>query len=102
MGESKRKRLEQEKRLQSCTGVQTMAGRVQVRWGTGNAATPLGQLAYFIEYLHLTGLWSRWLENCPLSYRRANAPTKAEVLGTWLLFDAVWTPTLRACHGDAL
>jgi hypothetical protein len=85
MGESKLKRLAREERLMACAGVQTMAGRVQVRWETESAATPLGQLAYFIEFLNLTGLWSRWLESCPLSYTSPNAPTKAEVLGTWLL-----------------
>jgi hypothetical protein len=61
-----------------------MAGRVQVRWETGSAATPMGQLAYFIEFLNLTRLWSRWLESCPLAYTSPNAPSKAEVLGAWL------------------
>ena len=45
----------------------------------------MGQLAYFIEFLTLTGLWSRWCEACPLHYVSANAPSKADVLGTWLL-----------------
>ena len=85
MGESKLKLAKCEEMLLSCAGVQTMSGRVQVRWESESAATPMGQLAYFIEFLNLTGLWSRWLENCPLSYTSPNAPTKAEVLGTWLL-----------------
>lgn len=85
MGESKLKLAKREEMLLSCAGVQTMAGRVQMRWETESAATPMGQLAYFIEFLNLTGLWSRWLESCPLSYASPNAPTKAEVLGTWLL-----------------
>ena len=85
MGESKLKLVKREEMLLSCVGVQTMGGRVQVRWETESAATPMGQLAYFIEFLNLTGLWSRWLEGCPLSYTSPNAPAKAEVLGTWLL-----------------
>jgi hypothetical protein len=85
MGESKLKLVKREEMLLSCAGVQTMAGRVQVRWETESAATPLGQLAYFIEFLNLTGLWSRWLESCPLAYSSPNAPGKAEVLGTWML-----------------
>ena len=85
MGESKLKLVKREEMLLSCVGVQTMGGRVQVRWETESAATPMGQLAYFIEFLNLTGLWSRWLEDCPLSYTSPNAPAKAEVLGTWLL-----------------
>ena len=42
--------------LSSCAGVQTMAGRVQMRCATEIAATPTGQLANFIEFLNLTGL----------------------------------------------
>jgi hypothetical protein len=58
-----------------------MAGRVQVRWEAESAATPMGQLAYFIEFLTLSGLWSRWIESCPLAYTSPNAPGKGEVLG---------------------
>ena len=85
MGESKLKLAQREEMLLSCAGVQTMAGRMQVRWETESAATPMGQLAYFVEFLNLTGLWLRWLETCPLAYTSPNAPTKAEVLGTWML-----------------
>lgn len=66
MGESKLKQLKRKEMLLSCTGVQTIAGRVQVRWETESSATPVGQLAYFIEFLTLTGLWTRWQETCPL------------------------------------
>lgn len=85
MGESNLKRLKQVEPLLECAGVQTLAGRVQVRWDQKNAATPMGQLAYFIEFLALTGLWKRWLESCPLVYTSPNAPTRADVLGTWML-----------------
>jgi hypothetical protein len=85
MGESKLKLAKREEMLLSCAGVQTAGGRVQVRWESESAATPMGQLAYFIEFLTLTGLWSRWLESCPLAYRSPNAPSNAEVLGTWML-----------------
>jgi hypothetical protein len=45
----------------------------------------MGQLVYFIEFLTLTGLWSRWVESCPLIYASPNAPSKEDVLGTWML-----------------
>jgi len=77
-----------------------MAGKVQVRWETGSAATPMGQLAYFIEFLHLTGLWSRWQESCPLAYASPNAPTKADVLGTWML--SVLSGHKRYAHVTAM
>ena len=85
MGEAKIKLTQQEKKFLSCAGVQTMAGKIHVRWDTESASTPMGQLAYFIEFLTVTGLWSRWLESCPLKYTSPNAPSKAEVLGTWML-----------------
>lgn len=71
-GESKLKLAKREEMLLSCAGVQTMAGSAQVRWETESAATPMWQLAYFIEFLNLTGLWSRWLESRPLSYTSPN------------------------------
>ena len=85
MGESKLKPLNRDGMLLSCAEAQTMAGRAQVTWASESAATPTGKLAYFIESLHLTGLWSRWLEACPLTYTSPNAPSKADVLGTWML-----------------
>jgi hypothetical protein len=85
MGESKLKRARADKTLLSCAGVQTPSGKIQVRWESSSAATPMGQLAYFIEFLGLTGLWSRWQETCPLNYASPNAPSKADVLGTWML-----------------
>lgn len=85
MGESKRKQIRAEETLLNCTGVQTPGGKVQVRWEANSAATPMGQLAYFIEFLGLTNLWSRWQESCPLSYVSPNAPSKADILGTWML-----------------
>jgi Transposase DDE domain group 1 len=85
MGESKLKQVKRDETLLKCTGVQTVAGRVQVRWEDKSAATPMGQLAFFIEFLNLTGLWARWIASCPLAYLSNNAPGKADVLGTWLL-----------------
>jgi hypothetical protein len=85
MGEAKRKRKQAEKRLLNCAGVHTPQGKVQVRWDTESSSTPMGQLVYFFEFLNLTGLWSKWRDSCPLHYVSPNAPSKAEVLGTWML-----------------
>lgn len=53
MGESKLKLAKREAMLLSGARVQTMAGRMQVRWESGSATTPIGQLACFIEFLTL-------------------------------------------------
>lgn len=65
--------------------LETPGGRVQVRWDEGAAVTPFGQMAYFIEFLSLTGLLDSWIADCPLTYLSPNAPTKRDLLGTWLL-----------------
>ena len=85
MSESKLKLAKREAMLRSCASVRTVGGRVQMRWESERAATPMGQLAYFIEFLTLTGLWPRWRDGCPLSYASPNAPSKADVLGPWML-----------------
>ena len=53
MGESRLKLAKREEMLLSCAGVETMAGRVQVRWETESAATTMGQLAYFSLFVRL-------------------------------------------------
>jgi len=85
MGERRTKLLRREQALLSCTGIQSVGGRVRVRWEQESASTPMGQLAYFIEFLNLTGLWEHWLKSCPLRYTSPNAPQNADVLGTWML-----------------
>ena len=100
MGEAKLKRLRASAGLVRGGNLQTVGGRVQLRWESESAATPMGQLAYFIEYLTLTGLWSRWQEDCPLVYSSPNAPSKAEVLGTWML--AILSGHKRYAHVTAM
>lgn len=65
--------------------IATPGGRFQVRWDEGGSATALGQLAFFAEFLEVSGLFDRWTESCPLAYTSPNAPTVRDVLGTWLL-----------------
>ena len=73
MGESRLRRLRAQQDLEASVGLQTAGGRVSVRWDNDRAATPMGQLAFFIEFLTLTGLWKRWKDECPLSYTSPNA-----------------------------
>ena len=100
MGEAQRKvELARRELAQTC-GLELPAGRVRVLWDERAAATPLGQLPYFIEFLHTSGLWQRWLADCPLRYTSPNAPGKEEVLGTWLL--SVLSGHNRYAHVTAL
>ncbi len=65
--------------------LETPAGRLQVRWNEEAAMTPFGQMAFFIEFLNLTGVLDAWIADCPLTYLSPNAPTQRDLLGTWLL-----------------
>jgi hypothetical protein len=65
--------------------VDTFGGRVHVEWDPQAAVTPLGQLAFFIEFLKLGNLFDSWVEDCPLTMTSPNAPSNRDVLGTLLL-----------------
>ena len=65
--------------------VDTLGGRMHVRWNEGASATPHGQLVFFAEFLATTGVFERWVSACPLEYRSGNAPSKRDVLGTLML-----------------
>ena len=65
--------------------VSTPGGRFQVRWDENGSASALGQLAFFAEFLDVSGLFERWAASCPMSYTSNNAPEVRDVLGTWLL-----------------
>ena len=63
----------------------TPGGRFQVRWDENGSASALGQLAFFAEFLDVSGLFERWVASCPMNYTSGNAPEVVDVLGTWLL-----------------
>lgn len=65
--------------------VQTMGGRMHVRWDETARATPHGQLVFFAEFLATAGVFDRWVEHCPLVYTSPNASSKRDVLGTLML-----------------
>src|SRR5690348_5788876 len=78
----------------------TFGGRVHVEWDAAEPVTPLGQLAFFIEYLKQGGLFDGWVADCPLSFSSPNAPRKRDVLGTLLL--SVLAGHRRYAHITAL
>jgi hypothetical protein len=65
--------------------VETPGGPVYVRWEQDPDISGQGLLTYFIEFLHVSGLWAEFVEQCPLRYTSPNAPTKEEILGTILV-----------------
>ncbi|MCX7112524.1 MAG: hypothetical protein NTX45_20825 [Proteobacteria bacterium] len=90
MGEAKRKKKLalnpiSQAVAEAINWVETPGGKFQVRWNDGAAVTPFGQMAFFIEFLNLTGVLDSWIEDCPLTYLSPNAPAKRDLPGTWLL-----------------
>ena len=63
----------------------TMGGKLHVKFDHSGSATMLGQLPFFIEFLQTSGLYERWIKSAPLSYSSPNAPRVEDVLGTLFL-----------------
>ncbi|MBI4082412.1 MAG: hypothetical protein HY423_07350 [Candidatus Lambdaproteobacteria bacterium] len=85
MGESRRRVTGAAQELARVLGVATVGGRIQVSWDARSATTPYGQLAFFIEFLTLTGLYPPWEAGCPLSYEGSNGSEVKDILGTLFL-----------------
>ena len=104
MGEAKRKALAARRGGSTAPSqpqiVDTLGGRMHVRWDEAAAATPHGQLVFFAEFLATTGVFERWVDHCPLQYTSGNAPAKRDVLGTLLL--ALLAGHRRYAHITAL
>lgn len=83
----------------------TPGGRYQVRWDDGGSATAMGQLPFFAEFLEVSGLFERWVKDCPMAYTSPNAPETRDVLGTWLLsiLDGQWRYAhITGLRGDSV
>lgn len=105
MGEAKRRQLGIQTQALPAMVVDTPGGRIHVQWDHGASATPNAQLSFFAEFLAGTGVYESWVSSCPLTYNSPNAPSKRDVLGTWLL--AILAGHKRYAHitglrGDAV
>lgn len=86
MGElTKRKKTAVAQASEEFAAVQSMGGRMHVRWDETAPATPHGQLVYFAEFLATAGIFDEWVKSCPLSYSSPNASNVRDVLGTLML-----------------
>ena len=78
----------------------TFAGKIHVRFAPEATVSSLGLMPFFIEFLKISGLFDKWVEDCPLHYTSANAPEKRNVLGTLLL--SVLSGHWRYAHINAI
>jgi len=81
-GENPKRQIEQ---AMDKVAVDTYGGRVQINWDHETPVTPMGQLAFFIEFLKRTELFDHFIKTCPLQFTSPNAPSKRDILGTILL-----------------
>ncbi|OQB37764.1 MAG: Transposase DDE domain protein [Candidatus Hydrogenedentes bacterium ADurb.Bin179] len=63
----------------------TYRGRIHVEWDSDAPVTPMGQLAFFVDFLKTADLFVPWVSQSPLTYTSNNAPKPVDVLGTLLL-----------------
>jgi hypothetical protein len=70
---------------ETMSSLDTFAGKIHVKWSPEASVSSLGLMPFFIEFLKTSGLFDKWVEDCPLRYTSGNAPAKRDVLGTLVL-----------------
>lgn len=80
--------------------VDTYGGRLHVEWDPQAAVTPLGQLAFFIEFLKTTKLFDDLVTDCPLAFTSNNSSNVRDILGSLML--SVLSGHTRYSHVSAL
>ena len=65
--------------------IDSWAGQIKVEWDPGAPLTPLGQAAFFIEFLKVAGVFDALVADCPLIRTSPNAPSNRDVIGTIVL-----------------
>src|SRR5260221_2380330 len=86
--------------LESVANVDTFAGKIHVKWAPEASVSSLGLMIFFIEFLKISGLFDKWVEDCPLHYTSGNAPEKRNVMGTLVL--SVLAGHWRYAHINAI
>ena len=79
--------------------MQTPSGPVTVSWEPGTAVSVHGLAVFFIEFLHVSGLWAALRDRCPLQRSSPNAPDVSSMVGSLLL--AVLSSGNRYRHIDS-
>jgi hypothetical protein len=82
------------------TSLDTFAGKIHVRFAPEATVSSLGLMPFFIEFLKISGLFDKWIEDCPLHYTSGNAPEKRDVMGTLVL--SVLAGHWRYAHINAI
>jgi hypothetical protein len=85
---------------ETVSSLDTFAGKIHVKWSPEATVSSLGLMPFFVEFLKTSGLFDKWVEDCPLHYTSGNAPEKRNVLGTLVL--SVLAGHWRYAHINAI
>ena len=85
---------------ETVSSLDTFAGKIHVKWSPEATVSSLGLMPFFIEFLKTSGLFDKWVEECPLHYTSGNASAKRDVLGTLVL--SVLAGHWRYAHVSAI
>ena len=85
---------------ETVTSLDTFAGKIHVKFAPEATVSSLGLMPFFIEFLKISGLFDKWVEDCPLRFTSGNAPEKRNVLGTLVL--SVLAGHWRYAHINAI
>lgn len=80
--------------------VETYAGKIQVSFDEKSDMTINGQMIFFINFLKVSGVWDKFVNESPLKYLSANAPSVNNILGT--IFLSVVSGHKRYAHITAI
>ena len=62
MGEAKQQGLMARQQVVEALGLETAGGQLKVRWDGKAQSSAMGQMAFFIEFLTVTGLFENWVK----------------------------------------
>jgi hypothetical protein len=100
MGEAKRRAQTVMSAIPQAVGLEAPNGHLHVRWDGQSAATTFEQMALFLEFLHLTGLYARWKTARPFNYSGLHGSLREAILGTW--FPSLLTGHRRYAYMNAI
>ena len=68
---------------ETVTSLDTFAGKIHVKFAPEATVSSLGLMPFFIEFLKVSGLFEKWVEECPLhEWERAGEAECAGDAGT--------------------
>ena len=86
---------------ETVTSLDTFAGKIHVKWAPEATVSSLGLMPFLIEFLKTSGLFDKWVEDCPLHYTSGNAPREAGCAGNAGAIGARWSLAIRSYQRDS-